>query len=519
MDFFNKEKKETNKCWTILMIIIIIGVFGNIINTIVLSNKTMRKNSTFKYLFYLAIIDLLVLSIGASDALMTYGHFIIIRLYSNTTCRLHTFLTYFLTHMSSIILMIVSIDRVLVVCNNPTQRTDKSKKLKLSQRLRIKRKSSALTHLIDNFMIDIDFYRRFNVFKKVNKIVIILMIILTLANLHYLVFLRLNSADYNEKLDFRHLKKNKDQKLHNYTDDSKLDAVQFFNQSIKNGNLILNRYNITAHPESLLIDISNETSVFMCYPLQTEKYNYFLLNVWLWIDALIYSLIPFLVMLICSIIIIVEIRSKSNSFIQSNLNSNPLICKKTKRRNRQLLIMLLFNNFYFVICSLPLCLSMFYYKYMGQQLETHSFQTFFHILAYSNNSFNFVFYFIFSHKYRQVFFRYLFCRESKRNSIFSNNRNTTLGMKKSISIFSNKNTNVAIKKNNSNLQRQNAMPGPKPNRSNSLFSEKNRKLSVNFYFSPINGNNHNENNLIMLTQNFSDLNELRLVKSTEVEFL
>lgn len=92
-------------------------------------------------------------------------------------------------------------------------------------------------------------------------------------------------------------------------------------------------------------------------------------------------------------------------------------------------------------------------------------------------------------------------------------------MKKSISIFSNKNTNVAIKKNNSNLQRQNAMPGPKPNRSNSLFSEKNRKLSVNFYFSPINGNNHNENNLIMLTQNFSDLNELRLVKSTEVEFL
>lgn len=101
----------------LLPIIICIGIFGNILNMIVFNSKKMKKCSTFRFLLYLSIFDLLVLSICASDAFLRFGYQIEIRNYHIIICRLHTFLTYFLTHASSTILMIISIDRAFVVSN------------------------------------------------------------------------------------------------------------------------------------------------------------------------------------------------------------------------------------------------------------------------------------------------------------------------------------------------------------------------------------------------------------------
>ena len=66
---------------------------------------------------YLSVIDLFVLVICASDLVLTYGFSVEFRLVSDFTCKIHTFLTYFLTHMSSVVLMCVSIERLLVVLN------------------------------------------------------------------------------------------------------------------------------------------------------------------------------------------------------------------------------------------------------------------------------------------------------------------------------------------------------------------------------------------------------------------
>ena len=112
--------KETNqfKSTLLLLAVIIIGIFGNLLNIIVFSHKSMRKNATFKYLLYLSIIDLLVLLVCATDACLIQGAFIIIRSYSNLTCKLHTFLTYFLTHLSSIVLMEVNLERALNICHD-----------------------------------------------------------------------------------------------------------------------------------------------------------------------------------------------------------------------------------------------------------------------------------------------------------------------------------------------------------------------------------------------------------------
>lgn len=100
-----------------LPVIISIGIIGNILNIIVFSGKKMKICSTFRFLLYLSVVDLLVLLICASDAFLRFGYQIEIRTHDIILCRLHTFVTYFLTHASSTILMIISIDRALVVSN------------------------------------------------------------------------------------------------------------------------------------------------------------------------------------------------------------------------------------------------------------------------------------------------------------------------------------------------------------------------------------------------------------------
>ena len=99
------------------IVILVVGLIGNTFNMLVFGKKKMRKISTFRYLFYLSISDLLVLAIGASDILIKKIFLSEIRTQSQIVCKLHTFFTYFLTHVSSLILMAVSIDRAIIMSN------------------------------------------------------------------------------------------------------------------------------------------------------------------------------------------------------------------------------------------------------------------------------------------------------------------------------------------------------------------------------------------------------------------
>ena len=346
---------KNNKTSIVLSIIIIVGLFGNILNLIIFFHKSMRSNSTFRYLLYLSLIDLLVVSFATSDALLTYGYLVIIRLNSNFFCRFHTFITYFLTQMSSLVLMVVSIDR-----KKNTLSLISISKLKLNTNCKLK-------------------------LGKVEKTILFIAFILFLVNLHYLIFLNLNLVDENDFL----LAKNETQ---NFAEKEILSNITKLNTD----GSIIKTFNTTGYKK---INQNNNSIFLMCFPKHSTIYSYFLTHVWIWIDTFIYSVMPFLVMLICSIQIIVEIKSKSKSFIKRKT----LVAIKSRRRNNHLLVMLTVTNIYFILCSLPLCISMVYYKFKGPQSDTHSFQTFFHILAYSNNSMNFIFFGLFSKKYRQVF--------------------------------------------------------------------------------------------------------------------
>ena len=80
--------------------------------------KQMLKISTFRFQFYLSITDLLVLSICATNALLEFGFNIDLKIKSDSVCRIHTFLSSLLRHLSSVLLMMVNVERLMVVLNS-----------------------------------------------------------------------------------------------------------------------------------------------------------------------------------------------------------------------------------------------------------------------------------------------------------------------------------------------------------------------------------------------------------------
>jgi hypothetical protein len=95
------------------LVLFFVGIFGNLLSVWVFSQRQMRKNSTFVYLAFLCFVDLYVLCFGLGDLILISHFGIVLRNKSLLVCRLHTFLTYTFTHLSSFILASVSIDRAI----------------------------------------------------------------------------------------------------------------------------------------------------------------------------------------------------------------------------------------------------------------------------------------------------------------------------------------------------------------------------------------------------------------------
>ena len=396
MNLLKHQSKPYLTTYIIITLIILIGIIGNILNIIVFSQKTMRQKSTFRFLFYLSIVDLLVLIICTTDFLLTITDYLVIRLESDFICRLHTFLTYFLTHMSSFILMIVSIDRALIVCGRSFKKklpilNEKDKRKSV---ISLKAPNSLLR--TKNQKVRVEFFRlEFLSFNQVEKTLLFIAVPLILINLHYLIFLNLFSININEE------------KLpNNKTIYAFIEELSYQGDVIK------------------INDISNQTMksyhIEMCYPKYKSNYGYFLEHIWIWLDTIIFSLMPFGVMLACSIIILVEIKMKSKNIISSRRNASI----KSKQRNKKLLLMLIVTNLNFVFCSLPLCINIVIMnRFKDLSYNSHGYQIIFHILSYINNSINFIFYILFSTNYRKVLFSILRISGMLRNNMLERSIN------------------------------------------------------------------------------------------------
>ena len=77
----------------LLIMIIFVGIFGNMLNLLIFSKKKMRQVSTFRFLLYISMSDLLVLLVGATQFLINAVFNFDFRSYSLFICKGHTFLT------------------------------------------------------------------------------------------------------------------------------------------------------------------------------------------------------------------------------------------------------------------------------------------------------------------------------------------------------------------------------------------------------------------------------------------
>ena len=112
----NNQKEASDllkKIFTPLLLSL--GFVGNLISIAIFSKSHMRKQTTFRYLTYLSVFDLLTLFTGYGQTFFQVYFDLDIRLLNEFSCKVHSFLVYFFSQSSSMILICMSIDRTIVI--------------------------------------------------------------------------------------------------------------------------------------------------------------------------------------------------------------------------------------------------------------------------------------------------------------------------------------------------------------------------------------------------------------------
>jgi hypothetical protein len=156
----DKEKSDLlKKIFT--PILIILGTCGNLISIQIFSKEKMKKYSTFRFLILISFIDICSLYTGCGQIFLEVYFGFDLRSVNDTFCKLNSFVVYFFTHYSSMLMAVMSIDRTIVILSKNNQAV-----------------TSTQTTI---------------------KIFIFLGIILALVNSHFLFFTKLNEYDVPSK--------------------------------------------------------------------------------------------------------------------------------------------------------------------------------------------------------------------------------------------------------------------------------------------------------------------------------
>lgn len=388
---------------TIIPIILLLGTTTNLINFYVFTRPVLNGLTTFRFLAYLSLVDFFYLIIGLPHILSNVYFDYDFRDYSNLVCSLHSFFTYYLSHLSSNILAGVGVFRCVTLTNlRPMKPNTYLKANRSATNLEIKfvRRFSASPS------IDIvepkgprkSFFRRFiSDYGSADKVVFAIMLVFFLFDFHFLIWMRLSRMEYS--------------------------------QVFQNGSNISEKF-------------------IRCYPSPTSQFIYseFYIKVYHWIDLFLYSYIPFTIMIICTILIICRLfqinkqlnlpsprlrENKNGIYFPKNDAKNEMekdetnkgdnktryklikkpanikdIAKKRTKKNNQIYKLLLTLNICFFVFVTPLVLSNTL-GLLNYLRDTHilAFEIVY-ILSYLNHSINFLFYLMSCEMYRTIVFEY-----------------------------------------------------------------------------------------------------------------
>ena len=395
-------------------IILFIGTFGNLLNFYIFTRPVFRSKSlsTFRFLAYLSIIDLFYLLIGLTHIIVINYTGYDFRNYSNFTCSIHSFLTLYLSHLSSNVLAGVSVFRCVTITNLKP----------------VKPLNPTVGNVI-NRRSNKPFIQRFlSAFGHADLFVGCIMLTLFMFDCHYILWMRLSNVENS---------------------DTNLTAIwnEYFEHDIQLNesrsmpiNTFIQQLNASDNDNYYV-----KTNLKICHPSDTDQkmYAQFLRHLWIWIDLFLYSYIPFTVMICCTILIIYRLfkinqNLKSNGPVSTTKNdslrqnstigmascidatgcssfaadarnrrksaSRSSLAKKTSRKNRQIYKLLLTLNIFFFVLVTPLVLA----NSLNLIKESnHLFRDFVYTLAYLNHSLHFLFYGFSCEIYRTILIDFL----------------------------------------------------------------------------------------------------------------
>lgn len=246
-----KEQNQPDeiKC-TIIIIIFIIGLFGNLINLKIFANKQMKKIITFRYFYYLAWIDLIIIVLFSTEYISLYGFLINLETYSNIMFKILIYFKNCLTQISIWIFVSSSINNAFV-------------SIKQTNGKRLQNRE-----------------------KTIKIIIILICFLLALFNLHYLILLNIQIEFDIEKKSI-----NKSvQHLFNLTNKQNRNSL----------NSILTKLKVFDH---MFSNESNE--IFVAKEIKANNYNYglFLNQLTTWINLILFTVLPFILNTISILII------------------------------------------------------------------------------------------------------------------------------------------------------------------------------------------------------------------------
>ena len=344
-------------------VITISGILGNISNIIVFGKRKMRASSTFRFLLYLSITDLLVLLIVVTEMLFENNFMSEPTGFSLFSCNLQKFFKYTASYTSSCISIAVNVDRAVIVSNLSMCHIEKIKH-KDAQFLKqngVQLKARVKSNIINSF-------RNLNT-HLVDIIVMGIVLAMLVLNIHYIILM-------------------KSVTLFSFTHNN--DMKDTYSSSNFNFNV---------------------TEIFTCTPKKNSLYEHFLVNVWFWIDISLYSILPCVIMAVCSLIIIVKLQKINRNYLNFLSKKtdpfNKSIYMKKSKKNFQICLMLVSTNLYFLLTMViyGIWFAIVLKDETGSRILWRSYVI---VLLYTNNAFGFLFYGISSEKYRQVFYATFF---------------------------------------------------------------------------------------------------------------
>ena len=393
----------------VFVIIIFLGIVGNVLNIIVFAQKNMRKSFTFKLLLCLSLIDLVILIMCALETVTEFIFEVDIRLLSGFFCKLDTFLAYFLLQSRNVFSMSITIERTIIISNFRSRKLPKCSKTGGNSKSDVPLNNSDIIELNTlNYnevtIVQEPYARKFSkhmlsysssMVKKFKNILLVTLVLLLVINMHFLMFLNV------------HLNLNKFTSANKYP----RNGNSFHEHVLEDNYRFLNETHFVSYNNQTMHSLKNLSLVEIvglseCSARKNTVYWYFLHFVWFWLDMIVYFVVPFLTMTISFILIFIKVRKSNRNYrgylITENRKYNNRIYLKKIKKNQRIIVKLFVVNLYFFLSIFPYFLFNIFVKNVS--VNRHSLaENLVSILFYSNNALNFFFYGVTSQKFLKEF--------------------------------------------------------------------------------------------------------------------